>query len=353
MSGEGARKRTTSFALSDALISALDKLKPVYGVRSRGAVVEQLLEYLLQEGEEEPSAPETLHLEQPIQEASSLVLFVFELLRQLCRPDGLAEVHFRWQPRNLVLIRRQDQNDADPAEQGLGPRPGAETGGIDLPGFVSKRSRQLKQTLTASATNTERSESDPVVAAVCHGDLQDALKAADDHWISLYGQPPGGTVVEAAITWLSRDLWNSVDASEGRPFTWTGANAAVHELCREWTTEAPTLGRVMVVAGTLEDPFATANLAERMPTMIRRFVNRFRRSQKVTSFETLESTMTVLGALKLLGLSTQPGAEVTLSSIKEAYRTSARNAHPDTGGSPESMRRVSEAYQLLSGVYRR
>ena len=133
MSGEGARKRTTSFALSDALISALDKLKPVYGVRSRGAVVEQLLEYLLQEGEEEPSAPETLHLEQPIQEASS-----------------------------LVLIRRQDQNDADPAEQGLGPRPGAETGGIDLPGFVSKRSRQLKQTLTASATNTERSESDPV-----------------------------------------------------------------------------------------------------------------------------------------------------------------------------------------------
>jgi len=324
LSGEGARKRTTSFALSDALISALDKLKPVYGVRSRGAVVEQLLEYLLQEGEEEPSAPETLHLEQPIQEASS-----------------------------LVLIRRQDQNDADPAEQGLGPRPGAETGGIDLPGFVSKRSRQLKQTLTASATNTERSESDPVVAAVCHGDLQDALKAADDHWISLYGQPPGGTVVEAAITWLSRDLWNSVDASEGRPFTWTGANAAVHELCREWITEAPTLGRVMVVAGTLEDPFATANLAERMPTMIRRFVNRFRRSQKVTSFETLESTMTVLGALKLLGLSTQPGAEVTLSSIKEAYRTSARNAHPDTGGSPESMRRVSEAYQLLSGVYRR
>ena len=324
MSGEGARKRTTSFALSDALISALDKLKPVYGVRSRGAVVEQLLEYLLQESEEEPSAPESEQLDQAVQEASS-----------------------------LVLIRRQDQTGADPTDDALGPRSGAESGGIDLPGFVSKRSRQLKQTLSASATNTERSESDPVVAAVCHNDLQDAVKAADDHWISLYGQPPGGTVVEAAITWLSRDLWNSVDASEGRPFTWTGANAAVHELCREWTTESPTLGRVMVVAGTLEDPFATANLAERMPTMIRRFVNRFRRSQKVTSFETLESTMTVLGALKLLGLSTQPGAEVTLSSIKEAYRTSARNAHPDTGGSPESMRRVSEAYQLLSGVYRR
>ena len=330
MSGEGTKKRTTSFALSDALISALDNLKSVYGVRSRGAVVEQLLEYLLDQDKEEINEPEQPEPSQPIEEASS-----------------------------LVLIRRQDQNDAEPVESSLAPQapaqesPPPESGGIDLPGFVRSRGRQLKQTLRAPAVSSSNTESDPVVAAVSHDDLQEALKAADDHWISLYGQPPGGTVVEAAITWLSRDLWNSVDASEGRPFTWTGANAAVHDLCQQWTTESPTLGRVMVVAGTLEDPFATANLAERMPTMIRRFVNRFRRSRKVTSFETLESTMTVHGALRLLGLSTQPGAEVTLSSIKEAYRTSARNAHPDTGGSPESMRRVSEAYQLLSGVYRR
>ncbi len=331
MAGEGSRKRTTSFALSDALISALDNLKSVYGVRSRGAVVEQLLEYLLDQDEEENNEPEQPETSKPIEEASS-----------------------------LVLIRRLDQNDAEPAESALAPQaaaaqesPPPESGGIDLPGFVRTRGRQLKQTLRAPAVSSSNAESDPVVAAVSHDDLQEALKAADDHWISLYGQPPGGTVVEAAITWLSRDLWNSVDVSEGRPFTWTGANAAVHDLCQQWTTESPTLGRVMVVAGTLEDPFATANLAERMPTMIRRFVNRFRRSRKVTSFETLESTMTVHGALKLLGLSTQPGAEVTLSSIKEAYRTSARNAHPDTGGSPESMRRVSEAYQLLSGVYRR
>ena len=332
MADEGTRKRTTSFALSDALISALDNLKPVYGVRSRGAVVEQLLEYLLDQNPEESNGSEPQEPEKQTEEASS-----------------------------LVLIRRKDQIDAEPAENALAPRgqaveppsPEPEPGGIDLPGFVRTRGRQLKQTLRAPAASSDHSESDPVVAAVCHDDLLEALKAADDHWTSLYGQPAGGTVVEAAITWLSRDLWNSVDASEGRPFTWTGANAAVRDLCQQWTTEAPTLGRVMVVAGTLEDPFATANLAERMPTMIRRFVNRFRRSRRVTSFETLESTMTVHGALKLLGLSTQPGAEVTLSSIKEAYRTSARNAHPDTGGSPESMRRVSEAYQLLSGVYRR
>ena len=330
MSGEGVRKRTTSLVLSDALISALDNLKPVYGVRSRGAVVEQLLEYLLDQDDDGINEPNTPEPQKPIEEASS-----------------------------LVLIRRQDEKDDQPADSALAPpaaaleTPAPEPGGIDLPGFVRTRGRQLKQTLRAPAVSSGNTETDPVVAAVRHDDLQEALKAAEDHWTSLYGQPPGGTVVEAAITWLSRDLWNSVDASDGRPFTWTGANAAVHELCQQWTTESPTLGRVMVVAGTLEDPFATATLAERMPTMIRRFVNRFRRSRKVTSFETLESTMTVHGALKLLGLSTQPGAEVTLASIKEAYRTSARNAHPDTGGSPESMRRVSEAYQLLSGVYRR
>ena len=108
----------------------------------------------------------------------------------------------------------------------------------------------------------------------------------------------------------------------------------------------------MVIAGALEDPFATAALADRMPTMVRRFVNRFRRSKQVTSFETLESTMTVHGALKLLALSTQAGASVTLSSIREAYKTHALAAHPDAGGSTETMRRLNEAYQLLRELYR-
>lgn len=310
--------------LSDDLISALDKLKPVYGVRSRGAVVEHLLEHLLEQGSESSLDEE----DQPgassvIEEASS-----------------------------LVLIQRSGEILSEQPSQSDGPRTSQETSGIDLPGFVRNRTRQLKQTL-ARPVVSEPTETDPVMSAVRHDDLLSAQRAAEQHWRSLYGQPPGNTVVEAAITWLSRDLWSSVDASDGRPFTWTGANDAVRTLCPEWINEAATLASVMVVAGTLEDPFATATLAERMPTLIRRFVNRFRRSNKVTSFETLESTMTVHGALRLLGLSTQPGAEVTLSSIKEAYRSSARNAHPDTGGSQESMRRVSEAYQLLSGVYRR
>ena len=329
MSGEVSKKRQTSLTLSDDLICALDALKPEYGVRSRGAVIEHLLRYLLEpeaddgDGGEADPAPSTPQAR--LDEASS-----------------------------LVLIKTTDSGSQEvfgpSAPSPTGPGPDA-AGGIDLPGFVSRRSKTLKQTLKAGAS-IPASDSEPVVSVVCHQDLVAAERAADAHWTSLYGQKPGTTVVEAAITWLSRDLWPNVEASEGEPFTWTGANSAVQRLCTEWGIDQPSLGRVMVVAGTLEDPFATSTLAERMPTMVRRFVNRFRRSKKVTSFETLESTMTVLGALKLLGLSTQPGAEVTLKSIKDAFKTAAKNAHPDTGGSQESMRRVSEAYQLLSGVYR-
>merc|ERR1711965_469266 len=112
----------------------------------------------------------------------------------------------------------------------------------------------------------------------------------------------------------------------------------MEELCKGWSSASPSLGRVMVIAGALEDPFATAALADRMPTMVRRFVNRFRRSKQVTSFETLESTMTVHGALKLLALSTTAGASVTLASIREAFKARARDVHPDAGGSTDAMR---------------
>ena len=183
-------------------------------------------------------------------------------------------------------------------------------------------------------------------------ELKEASAAAEEHWRSLYGQPPGPTVIEAAMTWLARDVWSSTDASDGRPFTWSAANAAVETLCVGWESSDPSLGRVMVVAGALEDPFATSSLAERMPTLIRRFVNRFRRSRQVTSFETLESTMTVHGALKLLGLSTQAGTSVTLSSIREAYKQRALEEHPDAGGSTDAMRRLNEAYRLLRELYR-
>ena len=254
---------------------------------------------------------------------------------------------------SLVLIGSISQQSTTPESSTFDAGKAAASGpqGIDLPGFVSKRTSQLKATLR-SAQTLDAAQSDPLLSTVDPSDWNKASSAAEEHWRSLYGQPPGPTVIEAAMTWLARDVWSSTDASDGRPFTWSAANAAVETLCASWESRDPSLGQVMVVAGTLEDPFATSSLAERMPTLIRRFVNRFRRSRQVTSFETLESTMTVHGALKLLGLSTQAGTSVTLSSIREAYKQRALEEHPDAGGSTDAMRRLNEAYRLLRELYR-
>ena len=67
---------------------------------------------------------------------------------------------------------------------------------------------------------------------------------------------------------------------------------------------------------------------------------------------TAVGTMTVHGALKLLGLSTKPGASVTLTSIRDAYKSRALEEHPDAGGSTDEMRRLNEAYKLLRELYR-
>jgi hypothetical protein len=109
----------------------------------------------------------------------------------------------------------------------------------------------------------------------------------------------------------------------------------------------------MVVAGVLEDPYSAATLPLRIPTLIRRFVHRFRRRRSGSSFQTLEHTMTLQRALRLLQLPTDPGQRVTLGQIREAYRLMALTHHPDSGGSVEAMRRLNEAYQLLKELYRK
>ncbi len=312
------------------MVELIDQLKGEYGARSRGRVLEMLLQYLLEPGEtsSDPEVTTVLDNAEPT------------------APNSSDEV------TSLVLISkgRQHQSDEE-TPTSASSISSSGSSGIDLPGFVSKRTSQLKASLRSSQLR-DSTQNDPLVSTVDPADLRDAIAAAEEHWRSLYGQPPGPTVIEAAMTWLARDVWSSTDASDGRPFTWSAANAAVETLCATWESRDPSLGRVMVVAGALEDPFATSSLAERMPTLIRRFVNRFRRSRQVTSFETLESTMTVHGALKLLGLSTQAGTSVTLSSIREAYKQRALEEHPDAGGCTDVMRRLNEAYRLLRELYR-
>ena len=105
--------------------------------------------------------------------------------------------------------------------------------------------------------------------------------------------------------------------------------------------------------GVLEDPFATPDLISRIPTLVRRFVSRFKRKNKGNSFEALDSTMTIHGALKLLKLSTSAGSAHTLIKIREAYKTKALETHPDSGGSTDEMRKLNEAYQLLKNLYRK
>ena len=325
LSGAESKRRQITVNVSEQLVALIDRLKGEYGVRSRGRVLEMVLEDLIESPQSE---------------------------LQLVSPSASEDLGESTEVSSLVLIGVGSPDDAGKAEaEGQNAVQPPVPQGIDLPGFVRRRTGQLRETLSNSG-QASSSQQDPVVSTVSHKDLLAASDAADQHWLSLYGQPPGETVVEASMLWLARDVWSSTDASDGRPFVWSAANAAVKDLCTEWSTSEPTLGRVMVVAGTLEDPFATAGLAERMPTLIRRFVNRFRRSRQVTSFETLESTMTIHGALRLLGLSTQAGASVTLSSIRDAYKNRALEEHPDAGGSTESMRRLNEAYRLLRELYR-
>jgi hypothetical protein len=125
------------------------------------------------------------------------------------------------------------------------------------------------------------------------------------------------------------------------------------ELCPFWIKKNPTLEIVLLMIGVLEDPFATSDLINRIPTLMRRFVSRFKRNNRSNSFETLDSTMTVHGALKLLNLSTSAGSSHTLRKIREAYKSIAIEKHPDAGGSTDEMRKLNEAYQLLKNLYRK
>ncbi|WP_255145168.1 J domain-containing protein [Synechococcus sp. ATX 2A4] len=184
-------------------------------------------------------------------------------------------------------------------------------------------------------------------------ELSTALNAATDHWVNLYGTTANEAVLEAAMVWLGQDIWPQSDQAEGRPFTWSALEHWILECAPSWPAGPPSFERVMVAAGLLEDPFSTATLCIRLPTLIRRFVHRFRRRRQGTSFQTLEHTMTLQGALKVLEIPFVAGERLTLKRIREAYREQAQLHHPDSGGSADTMRRLNEAYQLLKELYRK
>jgi len=331
--GKEDRRRLT-LDLSHRRIEHLDALKREWGLRNRGDVLERLFDGLFptleEEGETSALAePEQLRApESDLDEQAALVLVGSGALERIGGESG------------------EGFSGSAPAEGGAQHRSSA---AIDLPGFVRKRSRDLRLSLTPPAETTPGFAPMPRLAA----DLaQQALTQARDHWQGLYGSTANEAVLEAAMTWLAQDVWPQAEPVEGRAFTWSAACALMQQLVDGWSLESATFERVMVMAGVLEDPFSAATLPMRIPTLIHRFVQRFRRRPKGTSFQTLEHTMTLQGALRLLELPTQLGQRVTLAEIREAYREMALRHHPDSGGSVEAMRQLNEAYQLLKELYR-
>ena len=329
-------RRRLSVELSGERIDHLDALKREWGLRNRGDVLERLFESLFPpesegtEGEPDQTAaggqqPD----EEDLDEQAALVLV---------ERGGLEAIG--------ASLEAGATEDAD------GPlRPGSRSGGtgIDLPGFVRRRSGELRRSLESTPADPASTAPLPRLAADMAGL---ALETVRNHWLGLYGTEASEAVLEAAMTWLAQDIWPQAEPVEGRPFTWSAATALMHGLVEGWEEEPPRFERVIVTAGVIEDPFSSSTLVLRIPSLIHRFVQRFRRRRRGASYQTLQQTMTLQGALKVLAIPADLGSRVTLAQIREAYREMALRNHPDAGGSEEAMRRLNEAYQLLKELYR-
>lgn len=349
---EDRRRITANLPIS--LIERIDSLKAEWGHRNRSDLLVHLLEELFREndgrdGEEAETGETAGGPPDRLDESGALVLV----------PHGDA---------SLVALATDESSD-EPGLSMIGPeessgvlargatpsrrRPATSNrgSGIDLPGFVRQSSARLRHSLNPPASPGPGS-ADPL-PLVNAEDLESAITAVQDHWRDLYGAEAGEPVLEAAMVWLAQDIWPQSDQAEGRPFTWSLLERWVSGFVPGWLVGEPSFGRVIVAAGLLEDPFSGDTLTLRIPTLVRRFVHRMRRRRRGTSFQALEHTMTIHGALRLLDLPTAPGHRLTLDQIREAYREQALNHHPDSGGTVDAMRRLNEAYQLLKELYRR
>ncbi len=340
---EDKNAKRISIDLPIDLIDGVDRLRKEWGLRRRGQVFERLLQVILPRDLEE----EIIEKEQHESIHSSKTKYIY---------DQIGEDFNKKEEKALVIIGNKNIEIKNVSVKEVKPNhlqsnhkePAAT--GIELPGFIRKQTTNLKRSL--SKDKNFKNMEDTSITTIAIDDLLKAKDAADKHWIYLYGQKPTESVIEASMIWLARDIWPNVDGTENIPFTWSAACKMLNSYCCDWKGDSVTFDNVVILAGALEDPFSTKNLISRIPTLIRRFVNKFKRSQNVTSFQTLESTMTVHGALKLLGLPTSAGSFLTLSFIRDAYKEKALSSHPDAGGSNETMRKLNEAYQLLKDLYK-
>lgn len=368
----GSDKRRITLELSADLLSWIDGLKSQMGFRNRGLIVEQLLRELLPDLEDEPSeeaATEHATDAEPFKPSSAPVdagrdrQAGTEVTAPRSREDAKAqpapELGELDENTAIVLIgtgsvavrdaRRVSNGDDErhgSSAQGL---PGQ---GIQLPGFVRRQAQAVKRSLAEQA-NPSLDDRATALTLIPADALQEALSRAQQHWLEIYGTPPSDAAQDAALTWLARDIWPQSDHSDGRPFSWALAQQVLLSFAPGWVVGDPSLDRVIAAAGILEDPFGASSLSLRVPTLITRFVQRQRSRQKRNaSFDAIDQSMTVHGALRLLQLPTIADRPYTLREIREAYRDQAQCHHPDAGGSADAMRRLNEAYQFLKERYR-
>ena len=334
---ENSNTKRISIDLPEELISRFDQLRKEWGFRARGPVIEKLLTELLQEEDLLPnnqqqtidfSGNENINNYSNFNENSELVLI---------------KNNDEEEQNNKITVENISKTNAQHVEK--------TNLDINLPNFVSKKVNNLKRSINIAKTNQKIN--DIQINSINENDLIKCRIEIISHWKILYGTAPNEHIVEACMDWFSRDIWPNIDGTENLPFTWTAANKLMSELCSFWEKQNPSLELVILMIGVLEDPFATSDLQNRIPTLVRRFVSRFKRKSIGNSFEALDSTMTIHGALKLLKLSTAAGSAHTLNKIREAYKTKALEIHPDAGGSTDEMRKLNEAYQLLKNLYRK
>ena len=333
---ENSNTKRISIDLPEELISRFDQLRKEWGFRARGPVIEKLLTEILQEDDLLPktqqqtldlSGKENINDYSNFDENSALVLIKSEVENE---NNKISEESITIS--NQEVLEKPNLN-------------------ITLPNFVGKKVRNLRRSIYIE--KTKQKLNDIQINTINEKDLIKCRIEIISHWKKLYGNIPNEHIIEASMEWFSIDIWPNIDGTEHLPFTWSAANKLMSELCPFWTKQPPSLELVILMIGVLEDPFATSDLINRIPTLVRRFISRFKRKNKGNSFEALHSTMTVHGALKLLELSTAAGSAHTLNKIREAYKTKALDTHPDSGGSTDEMRKLNEAYQLLKNLYRK
>ena len=256
-----------SIDLPIELIEGVDRLRKEWGLRRRGLVFERLLEVILSNDlEEDITDNQQLEFHQNVKPV--LVTQSYEVEDNKTEEKAIVIVGDKnIEIKNVSVLENGQENNSKNQKDQI-------TSGIELPGFIRKQTTNLKRSL--SKNQSIKNMEDTSITTIDINDLLEAKDDAEKHWIYIYGQKPTDNVLEASMIWLARDIWPNVDGTENIPFTWNAACKMLNSYCKDWQNENLTFDQVIILAGALEDPFSTKNLKSRIPTLIRRFVNKFK-----------------------------------------------------------------------------